>query len=157
MEILNPGLAMQLGGAGGGTPATPSPAPAPTTAQAQPQQNPTSAGSGSVPSQYSEQLAQMREMGIFDERLSLMALRVSEGDVATAVELVFSGWQGEGLEWAAGLNMNYLGNSPEFARKICTIYQLLLSNSKNIQADVLFSKNLLVIDGVKLFWIYLVC
>jgi len=48
--------------------------------------------------QYKEQLAQMREMGITDSKLAVMALRVSDGDVATAVELIFSGWTGEGAE-----------------------------------------------------------
>jgi type IV pilus biogenesis protein CpaD/CtpE len=48
--------------------------------------------------QYREQLAQMRDMGISDEQLSILALRVSDGDVATAVELIFSGWTGEGAD-----------------------------------------------------------
>jgi len=40
----------------------------------------------------------MRDMGIADERLSILALRVSDGDVGTAVELIFSGWTGEGAD-----------------------------------------------------------
>lgn len=49
-------------------------------------------------SQYASQLQQMRDMGINDERLSRLALRVSDGDVQTAVELIFSGWTGEGAD-----------------------------------------------------------
>ena len=44
------------------------------------------------PAQYQEQIAQMRDLGITDENLSLMALRESNGDVAQAVELIFSGY-----------------------------------------------------------------
>lgn len=54
--------------------------------------------SSSVSSRYATQLRQMRDMGILDERLSLLALRVSEGDVQTAVDLIMSGWSGEGAE-----------------------------------------------------------
>jgi hypothetical protein len=75
--------------------------PRPTTVPSQPPppvQPASNSGTSSLASQYRDQLAQMREMGIFDERLSVMALRVSEGDLATAVELIFSGWQGEGVE-----------------------------------------------------------
>ena len=68
MEILNAGLAMKLPCAGDSTAAAPSPQP-------QPQQKATTARSGSVPFQYSEQLAQMRKMGFFGERLSLIELR----------------------------------------------------------------------------------
>jgi hypothetical protein len=45
-----------------------------------------------------EALRQMRELGIQDERLSLLALRVTGGDVNTAADLIFSGWQGEGAD-----------------------------------------------------------
>ncbi|CAG7815973.1 unnamed protein product [Allacma fusca] len=74
------------------------PAAAPSQPLSQPQSTTNPTTSSSLASQYSDQLAQMREMGIFDERLSVLALRVSEGDLATAVELIFSGWQGEGVE-----------------------------------------------------------
>lgn len=40
----------------------------------------------------------MRELGITDERLSILALRVSDGDVETATELIFSGWDGSGAD-----------------------------------------------------------
>lgn len=33
-----------------------------------------------------------------DERLCLLALRVSDGDVQTSLELLFSGWTGEGAD-----------------------------------------------------------
>lgn len=49
-------------------------------------------------SQYAAQLSQMRDLGITDERLSILALRVSDGDVGTAVELILSGWTGEGAD-----------------------------------------------------------
>lgn len=52
--------------------------------------------------QYRDQLAQMREMGIHDENLSVLALRVSDGDVGTAVELIMSGWTGEGANSQMG-------------------------------------------------------
>jgi hypothetical protein len=40
----------------------------------------------------------MRDMGVSDERLSVMALRVSDGDVGIAIDLVLSGWTGEGAD-----------------------------------------------------------
>ena len=47
---------------------------------------------------YQEQLRQMRELGFTDDRLSTLALRVSAGDVETAAELLFSGWDGAGAD-----------------------------------------------------------
>lgn len=72
------------------------PAAAPT-AVSPPTQPPPSGGS-SLSQQYQDQLRQMRDLGITDQRLSILALRVSEGDVNTAAELIFSGWNGEGSD-----------------------------------------------------------
>lgn len=44
----------------------------------------------------------MRELGITDERLARQALRVADGDVGVASELILSGWNGEGAEDEAG-------------------------------------------------------
>jgi len=44
----------------------------------------------------------MRERGITDERLSILALRVCEGDVGTATDLILSGWDGAGADDASG-------------------------------------------------------
>lgn len=40
-------------------------------------------------------LARMREMGIIDEGLARQALVVMEGDLQAAIDLIFSGWEGE--------------------------------------------------------------
>lgn len=71
-----------------------------TPVASQPPQTSTTPGSDnpSLSVQYQSQLHQMRDLGITDERLSILALRVSEGDVNTAAELIFSGWQGEGSD-----------------------------------------------------------
>jgi len=65
-----------------------------------PPQAPTQASARSTEA---EALRQMREVGIQDERLSILALRVSGGDVGTAAELILSGWQGEGADDIDGM------------------------------------------------------
>ena len=40
-------------------------------------------------------LARMREMGIIDEGLARQALVVMDGDLQAAIDLIFSGWEGE--------------------------------------------------------------
>jgi len=74
-------------------------------ARIQGQNQPSAATASAVPEpasqqnvQYTSQLSQMREMGIQDERLSVLALRVSDGDVQTAMDLILSGWTGEGAD-----------------------------------------------------------
>lgn len=59
-------------------------------------QRPAAAPSAST--RYAQQLSQMRELGVSNENLSILALRVSDGDVGTAVELILSGWTGEGAD-----------------------------------------------------------
>merc|ERR1712037_1082593 len=44
---------------------------------------------------FTEQVARMREMGIVDEGLALRALQIMGGDLQAAVDLIFSGWEGE--------------------------------------------------------------
>lgn len=78
-------------------PAQPPAAPLPSMAQP-PTPQATQGGSSSLSQRYESELRQMRDLGITDERLSILALRVSEGDVNTAAELVLSGWQGEGAD-----------------------------------------------------------
>ncbi|ODN05781.1 Ubiquitin-like protein 7 [Orchesella cincta] len=89
--IRNFATQLQQQSAGSQPPSATPPAP-PTQASPRPQE------SSSLAQQYQSQLRQMRDLGITDERLSILALRVSEGDVNTAAELVFSGWQGEGSD-----------------------------------------------------------
>jgi len=95
-------FATQLQQQPGSTPAAPpsSQPPRPVTTPQAPtsQQQGGPSSSSTLAQQYQSQLKQMREMGIMDERLSILALRLSEGDVNTAVELIFSGWTGEGSD-----------------------------------------------------------
>lgn len=90
------------GGAGTGAPQSQPPQqpsqPPPSVAPSAPPPQSGGQSSSSLAQQFQSQLRQMREMGITDERLSILALRVSEGDLNTAVELIFSGWQGEGAD-----------------------------------------------------------
>ena len=48
---------------------------------------------GATPN-YSAQLATMREVGIVDDGLATRALEIMGGDVQAAIDLIFSGWNG---------------------------------------------------------------
>lgn len=54
-------------------------------------ESPSVSESNSPGSNYNEQLAKMREMGLVNDRLNLRALIISSGDVNVAINLVLSG------------------------------------------------------------------
>ena len=55
--------------------------------------NPQSSGSSA--GNWDKEVAKMKEMGISDEELARKALRVMDGDIQAAIELIFSGWDGK--------------------------------------------------------------
>lgn len=52
-------------------------------------------GSNPAEPDYTEQINRMKEMGIVDEALARKALKVMNGDLQNAIDLIFSGWAGE--------------------------------------------------------------
>ena len=100
-DQLNAALAIALGESLGGTP-PPASRPEPNiirTPQPRPIQELQGAEQLTVQQQranFDPQLATMRELGITDMTMALRALQMMGGDVQAAIDLIYSGWNGEG-------------------------------------------------------------
>ena len=98
-ENLAAALAAATGGSGSSSAAMTPGAAVPTSSAAAAAANPFSflnpQSSGSSAGNWDKEVAKMKEMGISDEDLARKALRVMDGDIQAAIELIFSGWDGK--------------------------------------------------------------
>ena len=99
-DQLNAALAIALGESLRGTP-PPASRPEPNiirTPQPRPIQEIQGAQQLSVQQRanFESQLATMRELGITDVDMATRALQMMAGDVQAAIDLIYSGWNGEG-------------------------------------------------------------